>query len=82
MKDVYDIAVVHGDGIGPEVCAAAVEVVSAAFGSDNPLRFATVAAPAADKLIFRDKMNIYGNIFFCNFLYHRITLFFRKILNT
>ena len=47
MKDVYDIAVVHGDGIGPEVCAAAVEVVSAAFGSDNPLRFADHPAGAA-----------------------------------
>lgn len=32
-----------------------------AVSYDNPLRFATVAAPAADKLIFRDKMNIYGN---------------------
>jgi outer membrane autotransporter protein len=28
---------------------------------NKTLRFATVAAAAADKLIFRDKMNIYGN---------------------
>ncbi|HCJ90501.1 MAG TPA: hypothetical protein DHV71_01225, partial [Acidaminococcaceae bacterium] len=28
-----------------------------AVSYDNPLRFATVAAPAADKLNFRDKMN-------------------------
>ncbi|MET2831482.1 isocitrate/isopropylmalate dehydrogenase family protein [Mesorhizobium shangrilense] len=39
MKHVYEIAVVHGDGIGPEVCAAAVEVVKAALGSGSPLRF-------------------------------------------
>ena len=39
MKDVYQIAVVHGDGIGPEVCAAAVEVVKAALGPGCPLRF-------------------------------------------
>lgn len=28
----YEIAVVHGDGIGPEVCQAAIDVVSAAVG--------------------------------------------------
>jgi outer membrane autotransporter protein len=31
------------------------------ISADNTLRFATVAASAADKLIFKDKMNIYGN---------------------
>ena len=39
MKHVYEVAVVHGDGIGPEVCAAAIEVVKAALGSGSPLRF-------------------------------------------
>ena len=38
MKEVYEIAVVHGDGIGPEVCAATVEVVKAALGPGNPRR--------------------------------------------
>ncbi|MCG7505085.1 isocitrate/isopropylmalate dehydrogenase family protein [Mesorhizobium retamae] len=46
MKDVYEIAVVHGDGIGPEVCGAAVEVVRAALGSDGPLRFTEYPAGA------------------------------------
>ena len=35
----YNIAVVHGDGIGPEVCRAAVRVVEAALGSASPLAF-------------------------------------------
>ncbi|WP_137933351.1 isocitrate/isopropylmalate dehydrogenase family protein [Mesorhizobium comanense] len=39
MKDTYRIAVVHGDGIGPEVCSATVEVVKAALATSNPLRF-------------------------------------------
>jgi 3-isopropylmalate dehydrogenase len=46
MKDVYDIAVVHGDGIGPEVCAAAVEVVRAALGNRSPLNFREYPAGA------------------------------------
>ncbi len=46
MKDRYDIAVVHGDGIGPEVCGAALYVLQATFGSDHPLRFAEHAAGA------------------------------------
>ncbi|KJS11725.1 MAG: 3-isopropylmalate dehydrogenase [Hoeflea sp. BRH_c9] len=46
MKDTYDIAVVHGDGIGPEVCAAAVTVLRAAFGASSPLRFAEYPAGA------------------------------------
>jgi 3-isopropylmalate dehydrogenase len=39
MKDKYEIAVVPGDGIGPEVAQAAVEVLQAAFGGQPPLRF-------------------------------------------
>ena len=35
----YEIAVVHGDGIGPEVCASAVEVVKAALGNRQKLDF-------------------------------------------
>jgi 3-isopropylmalate dehydrogenase len=39
MKDTYEIAVVPGDGIGPEVADAAVRVLRGAFGNDCPLRF-------------------------------------------
>lgn len=35
----YEVAVVHGDGIGPEVCTAAVEVVKAAIGDDRIFDF-------------------------------------------
>lgn len=35
----YEIAVVHGDGIGPEVCQAAIDILTVAFGDDCPLRF-------------------------------------------
>lgn len=35
----YEIAVVHGDGIGPEVCQAALDVVRAALGSSDILHF-------------------------------------------
>ncbi|MBN1685652.1 MAG: isocitrate/isopropylmalate dehydrogenase family protein [Spirochaetales bacterium] len=35
----YDIAVIYGDGIGPEVCAATVEVLKAATGAKQPLNF-------------------------------------------
>lgn len=38
-KTKYEIAVVHGDGIGPEVCQAAIDVLNAAFGSENPLAY-------------------------------------------
>nr|WP_323783176.1 isocitrate/isopropylmalate dehydrogenase family protein [Amylibacter sp.] len=34
MKDSYEIAVVHGDGIGPEICAVSIEVLKAALGPD------------------------------------------------
>lgn len=46
MKDIYEIAVVHGDGIGPEVCAAAVDVVKAALGNHSPLNFREYPAGA------------------------------------
>ncbi|RWR50169.1 isocitrate/isopropylmalate dehydrogenase family protein [Sinirhodobacter ferrireducens] len=37
MKDIYQIAVVPGDGIGPEVAAAAVRCLDALFGPAGPL---------------------------------------------
>lgn len=46
MKETYQIAVVPGDGIGPEVAYASVEVLRAAFGNDTPLRFSEHAAGA------------------------------------
>ncbi len=46
MKDIYEIAVVHGDGIGPEVCAAAIDVVRAALGNRSPLNFREYPAGA------------------------------------
>lgn len=46
MKDHYDIAVVHGDGIGPEVCGATVEVLRAALGPSSPLVFSEHPAGA------------------------------------
>jgi 3-isopropylmalate dehydrogenase len=42
----YDIAVVHGDGIGPEVCAAAVAVLRAVPGLTRKLAFAEYPAGA------------------------------------
>jgi 3-isopropylmalate dehydrogenase len=35
----YEIAVVHGDGIGPEVCQAAIVVVQASLGNKQVLNF-------------------------------------------
>lgn len=46
MKDSYQIAVVPGDGIGPEVCFAAVETLRVLYGNDSPLRFAEYPAGA------------------------------------
>lgn len=46
MKDSYQIAVVPGDGIGPEVAAATIEVLRFAFGNDTPLRFSEHPAGA------------------------------------
>lgn len=42
----YVIAVVPGDGVGPEVCEAAVQVLKHAAGSDIPLSFETHDAGA------------------------------------
>jgi 3-isopropylmalate dehydrogenase len=44
MTKNYKIAVVHGDGIGPEVCQAAVEVLKSSVAS-NVLEF--IEYPAA-----------------------------------
>lgn len=46
MKPFYDIVVVPGDGIGPEVSAAAVQVVTSAFRADEPLVFREFPAGA------------------------------------
>ncbi|MBY6265890.1 isocitrate/isopropylmalate dehydrogenase family protein [Azospirillum sp. 412522] len=46
MKETYDIAVVPGDGIGPEVSKAAVRVLTEALGSTAVLRFAEYPAGA------------------------------------
>ncbi len=46
MKDSYQIAVVPGDGIGPEVCFAAVETLHALYGNDSLLRFSDYPAGA------------------------------------
>ena len=39
----YEIAVIQGDGVGPEVCNAAMEVLLEALGSD---RFNFIEYPA------------------------------------
>ena len=44
----YEIAIVHGDGIGPEVCQAAIDVVRAALGSSQSLRFVEYRAGAEE----------------------------------
>lgn len=46
MKDHYQIAVVGGDGIGPEVAQATVETLAALYSNDTPLRFADYPAGA------------------------------------
>lgn len=46
MKEIYRIAVVHGDGIGPEVCRAALSVLDAAFGNQRVLEFVEYPAGA------------------------------------
>ncbi len=43
----YEIAVVHGDGIGPEVCQSAIDVLVAAMGNNSPLNFIEYPAGAA-----------------------------------
>jgi len=46
MKITYEICVVHGDGIGPEVGKATLRVLEAAFGESIPLRFKEYPAGA------------------------------------
>ena len=46
MKPTYEICVVHGDGIGPEVGSATVRVLEAAFGGTLPLHFSEHPAGA------------------------------------
>lgn len=46
MKDKYEIAVVGGDGIGPEVAHAAVETLKRLFGTQSPLKFTDYSAGA------------------------------------
>lgn len=43
---LYEVAVVHGDGIGPEVCQAAMDIVRAALGSHQVLSFVEYEAGA------------------------------------
>ena len=47
IPEAYEIAVVPGDGIGPEVCEATLEVLGAAFGGAPPLRVTAHEAGAA-----------------------------------
>ena len=35
----YEIAVIHGDGIGPEVCQSAIDVLDAAFGDTKVFNY-------------------------------------------
>jgi len=46
-KTRYRIAVVHGDGIGPEVCQPAVDVITAALGDRQALDFTEYRAGPA-----------------------------------
>src|SRR5690554_7161341 len=45
-KSSYEIAVIHGDGIGPEVCRAGLDVLTAALPDPAKLRFAEYPAGA------------------------------------
>lgn len=51
MKDSYEIAVVAGDGIGPEICGGSVDIIKAALGSSELLRF--TEHPAGAELFTR-----------------------------
>jgi 3-isopropylmalate dehydrogenase len=42
----YEIAVIHGDGIGPEVCQSAIDVIQAAIGNSKVLEFTEYPAGA------------------------------------
>jgi len=50
MLRTYDIAVIHGDGIGPEVCSSTVEVLKAALKNKNILNFIEYPAGAQSYL--------------------------------
>lgn len=49
-KKTYEIAVVHGDGIGPEVCRPTVEVLKAALGERKTLTFSEYPGGAGSYL--------------------------------
>ena len=49
-KSAYDIAVIYGDGVGPEVCGATVDVLKAAFGKKQVLNFIEYQGGAATYL--------------------------------
>ena len=49
-KTRYRIAVVHGDGIGPEVCRPAVDVIKAALGERQILDFVEYPGGAGEYL--------------------------------
>ncbi|WP_226578990.1 isocitrate/isopropylmalate dehydrogenase family protein [Acuticoccus sediminis] len=46
MKDRYEIAVVHGDGIGPEICRPALGLVDAALRQDGLMHWSEYPAGA------------------------------------
>ena len=48
--NAYDIAVVSGDGIGPEVCAATIRVIEASLADERMISFADVPAGARNYL--------------------------------
>src|SRR5919106_555296 len=45
-KGSYEIAVIHGDGVGPEVCAAGLRVLKAALVDERKLAFIEYPAGA------------------------------------
>ncbi len=49
-KNQYEVAVVPGDGIGPEMTQATIEVIKAAFGSEQKLNFTEHLAGANEYL--------------------------------
>jgi 3-isopropylmalate dehydrogenase len=54
----YEIAVIHGDGIGPEVCRATIDVVEAALGNYRALNF--IEYPAGAEHYRRTAMHFYN----------------------
>lgn len=49
-RRTYEIAVVHGDGIGPEVCRSTVEILRAALGERQILNFSEYPGGAGSYL--------------------------------